>query len=140
MKAALLPMLAAVLVPALVGQTPRSTTAAAPQPSGTGVITGAVVSTESDAKPVRLAYVVIIGAATGVLRVTSTDQAGRFSFANLPADRYVVGASKAPYLGAVAGARRPARPAGSTTPRRRPPRWRRATRRRAQMWRPKERS
>ena len=61
-------------------------------------------------RPVRLANVVLIGAATGTLRVTSTDDAGAFAFTNLPADRYTVGASKLPYLGAVAGARRPARP------------------------------
>jgi hypothetical protein len=42
--------------------------------------------------------------------VTSSDSAGKFSFTKLPADRYTVGASKLPYLGAVAGARRPARP------------------------------
>jgi hypothetical protein len=59
---------------------------------------------------VRLAYVVLIGAGTGVLKVTSSDSTGKFSFTKLPADRYTVGASKLPYLGAVAGARRPARP------------------------------
>ncbi|MEO6223751.1 MAG: carboxypeptidase-like regulatory domain-containing protein [Vicinamibacterales bacterium] len=82
---------------------------AAPAPEGTGSLAGTVVADASGA-PVRLAYVVLIGAQTGVLKVTSTDHTGRFSFAKLPADRYTVGASKLPYLGAVAGARRPARP------------------------------
>jgi hypothetical protein len=59
---------------------------------------------------VRTAYVVAIGATTGALRVTSTDRDGRFSFTNLPADRYTIGVSKPPYLGTVAGAKRPARP------------------------------
>src|SRR6185436_15160728 len=44
------------------------------------------------------------------IRVTSTDADGRFVVADLPADRYLVGASKPPFLGAVAGAKRPARP------------------------------
>src|SRR6185436_11678060 len=44
------------------------------------------------------------------IRVTSTDADGRFVVADLPADRYLVGASKPPFLGAVAGSKRPARP------------------------------
>lgn len=82
---------------------------AAPAPEGTATLGGTVVADASGA-PVRLAYVVLVGAGTGVLKVTSTDSAGKFSFAKLPADRYTVGASKLPYVGAVAGARRPARP------------------------------
>jgi hypothetical protein len=82
---------------------------AAPAPEGTGTISGTVVADASSA-PVRLAYVVLVGVNTGVLKVTSTDQTGKFAFTKLPVDRYTVGASKLPYLGAVAGARRPARP------------------------------
>jgi hypothetical protein len=89
---------------------PGSPTAdVAPAPTGTSTITGEVVADATGAK-VRLAHVVLIGATTGVLKVTATDAAGKFTFANLPADRYTVGASKLPYLGAVAGARRPVRP------------------------------
>lgn len=80
-----------------------------PAPAGTGTITGEVVADATGTK-LRLAHVVLIGATTGVLKVTATDSAGKFTFANLPADRYTVGASKLPYLGAVAGARRPVRP------------------------------
>src|SRR5687767_2170959 len=114
MKVALLCILAAASVQAQVPQrdtrkpaTPVASAAAAPE--GTGTLSGAVVVDTSGA-PVRLAYVVLIGITTGVLKVTSTDQAGKFSFTKLPVDRYTVGASKLPYLGAVAGARRPARP------------------------------
>lgn len=84
-------------------------TAPAP-PAGTASLSGIVVSSTDNTKLIRLAPVVIIGTTTGVLKVTSTDASGRFSFAGLPADRYLVGASKPPYLGAVAGAKRPARP------------------------------
>lgn len=87
---------------------PRDMRGASPAPTGTAAISGTVVSAEG-AKPVRLASVVIIGATTGVLRVTSSNADGRFAFANLPADRYVIGASRPPFLGSVAGARRPAR-------------------------------
>jgi hypothetical protein len=82
---------------------------ALPQAPPSAVVRGTVVS-DGDERPLRLANVVLIGTVTGTLRVTSTDDDGRFSFAGLPADRYTVGASKPPYLGAVAGARRPARP------------------------------
>lgn len=81
-----------------------------PAPSGTAALSGTVVAAADASKRVRLAPVVIIGTSTGVLRVASTDADGRFSFTGLPADRYLVGASKPPYLGAVAGAKRPARP------------------------------
>src|SRR5437773_2547924 len=90
---------------------PRDTrpSAPAPAPVGTGSVDGVVMSDDAPPRPLRLAYVVLIGAVTGTLRVTSTDAAGRFAFANLAADHYLIGASKPPYLGAVAGARRPAR-------------------------------
>ena len=100
------------LVSLVVGaaQTPRDRDQAAPrQPTGTASVSGTVISGDEHATRLRQAHVVIVGAATGVLRVTSTDRDGRFSFANLPADRYVVGASKPPFLGTVAGARRPGR-------------------------------
>jgi len=76
-------------------------------PIGTGVVSG-VVTNEDGSRPVKFAYVLIIGATSGVARATSTDGDGKFGFASLPVDRYTVGASKPPYLGALAGARRPA--------------------------------
>jgi len=85
------------------------TTTAPPAPTGTAVVSGQVV-TDSEGTALAHATVLLIGARTGVIKVASSDQDGRFSFSALPADRYTVGASKLPYLGAVAGARRPARP------------------------------
>jgi hypothetical protein len=78
-------------------------------PTGTATVGGTVVA-DATGSPVRLAYVALIGAETGVLKVTSTDSAGKFAFKELPADRYTVAVSKLPYLGTVAGARRPGRP------------------------------
>lgn len=77
-------------------------------PVGTGAL-GGVVTNDDGSKPVRYAYLVLIGTGTGVVKVSSTDADGKFLFANLPADRYTLGASKPPYIGTVAGARRPAR-------------------------------
>ena len=95
---------------AMPAQTPvRDLRNPAQPPAGTGVIRGMVVA-DATGSAVRLAHVVVIGALTGTLRVTMTDPEGRFAVSGLPADRYTVAASKPPYLGAIAGARRPARP------------------------------
>jgi uncharacterized protein (DUF2141 family) len=75
---------------------------------GTGALGGSVTN-DDGSRPVRNAYVVLIGTSKGVVKVTSTDGDGKFIFTALPADRYTVGVSKPPYLGTVAGARRPAR-------------------------------
>lgn len=88
--------------------TPPPTTVA-PAPTGTASLSGTVVA-DATGTPLGHATVALIGTRTGVLKVTSTNRDGQFSFTALPADRYTVGASKLPYLGGVAGARRPARP------------------------------
>ena len=88
---------------------PSSKAADSATPTGTATVGGTVVA-DATGSPVRLAYVALIGAETGVLKVTSTDSAGKFAFKELPADRYTVAVSKLPYLGTVAGARRPGRP------------------------------
>jgi hypothetical protein len=83
--------------------------AAPAAPTGKGSIAGTVVA-DASGGPVAYAAVVLIGARTGALKVTSTDRQGVFSFSALPDDRFTIGVSKPPYLGAIAGARRPARP------------------------------
>jgi hypothetical protein len=88
----------------------RPVATVAPAPTGTAAISGIVMSADTSPRPLRSANVVLIGGTTGVLKVTATDRDGRFAFTSLPADRYTVGASKPPFLGAVVGARRPARP------------------------------
>ena len=88
----------------------RPATPAAPanQPVGTAAI-GGIVTNDDGSRPVKFAYVILLAPATGVAKVSQTDADGRFLFANLPADRYTVGVTKPPYLGMVAGARRPGR-------------------------------
>ena len=62
---------------------PRDTRATAPAPSrptGTGAISGAVTGAE-DGRPVRFAYVLLIGTTTGLVKVSSTDADGGFDVA-----------------------------------------------------------
>ncbi|HEX5071481.1 MAG TPA: carboxypeptidase regulatory-like domain-containing protein [Vicinamibacterales bacterium] len=91
---------------------PRRDAVTAPPPTaslvGTGAI-GGVVTNDDGSKPVRFAYIVLIGTGTGVVKFSSSDADGKFLFGALPADRYTIGASRPPYLGTVAGARRPGR-------------------------------
>jgi uncharacterized protein (DUF2141 family) len=107
MVAAAAPPLSPITVVAQQSRDTRRLPAAS-APAGTGIIAGAVTS-EDGSRPVRFAYLVLIGVGTGFVKVSATDADGRFAFANLPADRYTLGASKPPYLGTVAGARRPGR-------------------------------
>ena len=87
---------------------PRDSTKTVTTVAGTAVL-GGVVTNDDGSRPVRFAYVVLVGTGTGTVKVSSTDSDGRFSFTGLSADRYTVGVSKPPYLGTVAGAKRPAR-------------------------------
>ena len=93
--------------PAQTRDTRVAPPAAQPGLVGTGALGGSVTN-DDGSRPVRNAYVVLIGTGKGVVKVTSTDGDGKFMFTALPSHRYSVGVSKPPYLGTVAGARRPA--------------------------------
>jgi protocatechuate 3,4-dioxygenase beta subunit len=80
-----------------------------PAPAGTAAISG-VATSDDGSRPVRFAYVLLIGTTSGVVKVSSTDGDGKFTFSALPPDRYTVGVSKLPYIGTVAGSKRPGRP------------------------------
>jgi hypothetical protein len=88
---------------------PAPSSATPPAPSGTAAISGLATS-EDGSRPVRFAYVLLIGTTTGVVKVSSTDGDGKFTFSSLPPDRYTVGVSKLPYIGTIAGSKRPGRP------------------------------
>ena len=94
---------------AQVRDTRPAPSAAPPAPAGTAAISGLATS-EDGSRPVRFAYVLLIGTTTGVVKVSSTDGDGKFTFSALPPDRYTVGVSKLPYIGTVAGSKRPGRP------------------------------
>lgn len=79
--------------------------------TGTGEITGVVMSAEAAPQPIRRAVVTIAGDPTES-RSLVTDDTGRFTFGRLPAGRFSISAKKAAYLPAQHGAAKPGR-AGS---------------------------
>jgi hypothetical protein len=64
--------------------------------SGTSTLSGRVVSTEGS--PVRRAQVQLISQDAGVRKATTTDNDGSYAFAELPAGRYTIRASKGGYV------------------------------------------
>ena len=84
--------------------------AAKPAAVGTASITGAIVSDDADARPLRRVRVGVMTSDRRVSRTVVTDDEGRFDFAALPAGRYMLTANKQGYVSAAYGARRPNRP------------------------------
>ncbi len=82
------------------------------RPSGSGAIAGTVYVGATDAEPARRARVMLnaTGDARILGRTTTTDDAGRFLFRDVPAARYTLQAAKPGFLPASYGARRPGRP------------------------------
>ena len=74
-----------------------------------GRVAGIVLDRESRA-PVARAVVMIAGTDVGVVRVTTADAQGRFSFSPVAAGRYLVSAQRHGYLAGMLGAYAPGRP------------------------------
>jgi hypothetical protein len=91
---------------AVVAQQRDTTNAPSPAVAGAGEVAGAVLS--SDGEPIRRAVVTLTGDVP-VPRSTLSDDAGKFTFASLPAGTFQVSARKASYLAAPYGAMRPGR-------------------------------
>ena len=72
-------------------------------------LAGRIVADETEAAPVRGAVVVMTDE-IGRSRWTVTDDEGAFRFDELPPGRYVVSASKPPFVAMAHGAARPDRP------------------------------
>ena len=93
-------------------QTSRDTVR--PVPRGTALIAGTVVSAEPDRRPIRGARVILNHISFGVPgQTTTTDEAGRFAFSDIPAGQYRLQAGKPGLLPMSYGA---TRPAGSDVP------------------------
>jgi hypothetical protein len=88
---------------ALTGQTPVRETPLTP-PRGTAHISGVVVTDDAAAAPVRLATVRLRSGALAQTEMLSTDDEGRFDFANLPAGRFSLIVEKAGYVETEYGA------------------------------------
>ena len=113
-----LPIGVAVLVVVAAGdvvstQIPRPTLpprdAVGAPATGTARIRGRVTSAENRS-PLRRAQVSITSPEAAVRRMTTTDGDGRYEFADLPAGRFVITASKGGYVTLQAGQRRPFEP------------------------------
>ena len=75
----------------------------------TGRLSGVVVIDGTSGTPVRGAIVTVSGAALSRARSVLTDDAGSFVVAGLPAGRFTLSASKAPFVPMAFGATRPGR-------------------------------
>jgi uncharacterized protein (DUF2141 family) len=83
--------------------------ASAPPPA-TGRLAGQVVTTDAPPQPVRNAIVTVSASELSESKSTMTDDSGRFVFANLPAGRFTITASKVAHITTAYGAKRPGRP------------------------------
>ena len=70
---------------------------------GTGSIAGTVVSADQSRAPVRRVLLSLTRVAPNDVRVTATDDAGRYLFDRLPAGTYRLSAAKGAYVGANYG-------------------------------------
>jgi hypothetical protein len=78
--------------------------------TGTAEIGGTIVASDQPPRPIAAAHVGVLGVDNGIVRLTSSDDSGRFLLANLPPGRYLVSAFKPPYVGMVYGSKAPGRP------------------------------
>ena len=84
----------------VAAQTPTRD-AAKPPAVGTASITGAIVSDDADARPLRRVRVGVMTSDRQVSRTVVTDDEGRFNFVALPAGRYMLTANKQGYVSHV---------------------------------------
>jgi protocatechuate 3,4-dioxygenase beta subunit len=95
----------------LLGQQPtRDTPLRPPPPTGSGVIAGTVLTDDNPPQPARRSRVMLNEVSSVIPgRTTTTDDAGKFAFRDLPAGRYNLQAAKPGYLRVNHGATRPGR-------------------------------
>jgi hypothetical protein len=111
-------LMVSLAVEVLIAQVPRPhlpprDNAAAPQ-TGTARIGGRVTAADSGA-PLRRAQVSIASPEAALRRLTTTDADGRYEFAELPAGRYTITASKGGYVALQSGRQRPFEPGNPIT-------------------------
>ena len=84
-----------------------------PTVSGRGAITGAIVTTEREPRPLRRAAVTVRHAESSQTFTAVTEDDGRFAIGALPTGEFTVTVSKDAYVTMRHGARRPGRPGES---------------------------
>jgi uncharacterized protein (DUF2141 family) len=89
-------------------QAPQGRDAAAR--TGKAVVAGVITTDEQTPQPIKRAQVSIVALDGAFTRTTYTNEAGRFTMTGLPAGRYNLNVTKAPYLRVAYGAKRPDRP------------------------------
>ena len=94
-------------------QTVRDPTKPPAPRTGSAVLGGVVVTDEASAQPLRRARVILRSSTGDVGRTVTTDDAGRFTFRDVPAGRYSIAAVKPGFVDSNYGARRPGRPGTS---------------------------
>ncbi|MEZ5316428.1 MAG: carboxypeptidase regulatory-like domain-containing protein [Vicinamibacterales bacterium] len=90
-----------------------SPTAASGPDAAPATVSGIVVMDDSSGRPVRRARVAVRSVDQRGERAVMTDDEGRFEIRDLPPGRYSLSASKAAYVSAYFGARRPGRGPGA---------------------------
>ncbi|HET9373078.1 MAG TPA: carboxypeptidase regulatory-like domain-containing protein [Vicinamibacterales bacterium] len=75
--------------------------------TGGGFISGIVSTADEPARPLRYVTLTLNGAGISPPRMTSTDADGRFTFADLPAGRYMLTAARSGYVRGAYGSLRP---------------------------------
>jgi hypothetical protein len=78
--------------------------------AGKAALSGTVVTDEQTPQPIKRAQITVSNTDLTVTRTTFTNDSGRFTITGLPAGRYTLAASKAPYLRTNYGAKRYDRP------------------------------
>jgi uncharacterized protein (DUF2141 family) len=78
--------------------------------AGKAVLSGTVVTDEQAPQPIKRAQISLSNTDLTVTRTTFTNDSGKFTITGLPAGRYTLAASKAPYLRTNYGAKRYDRP------------------------------
>ena len=99
-------MLFAAVAAASAQQTPPRDAVGSPPVIGDCRVSGVVVTDDADPHPVRRA-IVALASPDSRGRVTVTDDAGRFVFVQVPSGRFTLSASRAGFVTATYGAKRP---------------------------------
>ena len=91
---ALCAIVAAGLVDVRVSAQTPARDAGRPHPTGTGTLSGIVVTDDADARPIRRERFAIFTSDRQVGRTAITDDSGAYSFTALPAGRYLLTGTK----------------------------------------------